>query len=140
MSKESATGFLERFLIIERAADELAGFLEIAGDGAGAAISVEFLGFQADEDGNFVLVCGAEDTVGEIIGDEALVVVGEDESIEFLECAKEEPQDFLFGGGVQGFTALAVDADDLLMAGDDTGLDGSDAPAVGHDAFVLNRS
>ena len=84
MREEGAACFINGFFVVERLADVEAGFLGVADDGARAAIGVEARSFWFYEDGNFELVSGAENAIGEIVGDEAFIVVGENESVEFF--------------------------------------------------------
>jgi hypothetical protein len=53
-----------------------------------------------------------------------------------FEGSGERAEQAAFGFRVEGFAAFAIDADDVLMAGDDASLDRGDALGVGQDAFM----
>src|ERR1700716_761262 len=80
----------------------------------------------------------AENAFSEIVGDQAFVIVGEDEGVEVLQRSKQRAQEALFGFRPQRFAALAIDAHDLLMARDDARFDCGHTPWVSESAFINN--
>src|SRR5262249_37828301 len=58
--------------------------------------------------------------------------------IETLQCREEQTENLLFGRSLQRFAALAVHANDLLVARDDSCLERCDACGVGDGAFAID--
>src|SRR5215475_14582669 len=77
----------------------------------------------------------AQDAIAKMIGNHALVVVGENERVHVLESREQQAENFLLSCGSQWLSAFSVDADDLLVAGDDACLERGHA-RIGDDAFV----
>src|SRR5882724_7125797 len=90
MREQGAACFLDGFFVGEGTRDVEAGFFCVADDGARAAIGVEARRFRLYENGNFQLMRGAEDAVGEVVGDETFVVVGKHERVEMPECGEKQ--------------------------------------------------
>src|SRR5882672_2211000 len=88
MREERAAGFLDGFFVSERAGDVEASFLCVADDRACAAIGIEARRLGLHKNGNIQLMRGAEDAVGEVVGDETFVVVGENECVKMSERKK----------------------------------------------------
>src|SRR4029077_2153 len=89
-----------------------------------------------DENGYAQLMARAENALGEIVGYQAFVIVGENQGIEMFERGEQGAQDALFGFRPKRLAALAVDAHDLLMARDDARFHGGHATRVREHAFV----
>ena len=83
-------------------------------------------------------MCGAQNTIGEIVGDQAFVVVGKHQRVKFLERAKNQPQKSFLGFGAEQLAALAIDANHLLVPRDDPRFHRGEAFRIGDDAFVCN--
>src|SRR5438445_21638 len=83
-------------------------------------------------------VRGAQNAIAERVGDKAFVVVGNDQRVQILQRGKKKTQNFLFGRGMQWFVAFAVDADNLLVTGDDACFEGGNAFGVGDHAFAID--
>src|SRR5712692_4802265 len=90
MREQGAAGFFDGFFVGEGTRDVKAGFLSIADDGARATIGIKARRFRLHENGNFQLMRGAEDAVGEVVGDETFVVVGKHERVEMPECGEKQ--------------------------------------------------
>jgi len=124
------------FFVCKRAGDEKSCFLCVANDGAGATIRVEARSFWLHENGNFQLMRGAEDAVGEVVGDETFVVVGENERVEMFERGKKQAQKFFLSFVAERFAALVIHANNLLVAGNNARFYGGDALRIGDNSFV----
>src|SRR6266850_146835 len=124
------------FFDCKRAGDEKSCFLCVANDGAGATIRVEARSFWLHENGNFQLMRGAEDAVGEVVGDETFVVVGENERVEMFERGKKQAQKFFLSFVAERFAALVIHANNLLVAGNNARFYGGDALRIGDNSFV----
>src|SRR6267143_241318 len=134
--EKSVAGFFDRFFVSERARDIEAGFFGVANDGACAAIGIEARSLRLHENGNFQLMRGAEGAVGEVIGDETFVIIGENERVEPFKRRKKQAQKFFLSFRAERFAALAIDANDLLVAGNDTRFYRSHAFRIGDSPFA----
>src|SRR5713226_7439357 len=79
---------------------------------------------------------GAQNTIGEIVGDQTFVVVGKHQRVKFLERGKKQPQKSFLGFGAERLAALAINANHLLVPRDDPRFHRSDAFRIGDDAFI----
>ena len=93
-------------------------------DGGGCAPGDGVGGAGIDGDDDFSRCGDLGDAIDQLLGDEALAVVLQDDGVEIGQALLDGGG----GGGELGVgelgAAFAVDADDLLVAGDDTGFDG----------------
>ena len=112
----------------------MAGFLFVANHSAGAIVGAAAGGIGLDEDRNLGLIAGVENALSEGVGEKPLVVVGNNESLLRRKASQEQAEEFLFGLGRQGIAALVVDANDLLVTGNDPGFDGGSAAGIGEEA------
>jgi len=78
----------------------------------------------------------AKNAFGEIVGDQAFVVVGESQGVEVFERGEQGAQDALFGFRPKRLAVLTVDAHDLLMARDNARFHCGNTPRVGEHALV----
>src|SRR5712675_3263299 len=69
-------------------------------------------------------VASAEHSIGKRIGDQALVVVGKHQAIEFLKRRYQLAKDFFFQRRCDRLAPLVINANNLLMTRNDSGLDG----------------
>src|SRR6267378_542560 len=134
--EKSVAGFFDRFFVSERARDIEAGFFGVANDRACAAIRIEARSFRLHENGNFQLMRGAEDAVREVVGDETLVVVGENERVKMSERGEEQTQKFLLSFRAGWFAAFVIHANNLLVAGNDARFYGGDALRIADHPFA----
>ena len=123
MREQLATRVVEGFFVGQSLSQKLAGFLRIADDRFRSTIGVQLRPFWSDENGNFEFVRAAENLVGEIVGDDAFVVVGKYERVEIFERRRKRAQQAALRVGVQRLAAFAIDANDVLMTRDDARLD-----------------
>ena len=84
MGEQSAASFFQGFFVGKGTGNEESSFFSVADNHACATIGVQPRSFGLYEDWNFEAMAGAEDALGESVGDEAFVVVGEHEAIEFF--------------------------------------------------------
>ena len=136
--EQGAACVVERFFVGERLRQELSGFLGVADDRFCTTIGVKLRALRSDEYRNFEFVSGAQNFVGEIVGDDAFVVVGEDERFEIFHRSGKRAQETTLRFRMERLTAFAIDADDVLMARDDARLDRGDAARVGEQTLVGN--
>ena len=84
------------------------------------------------------MMAGAEHAIGECVGDQPLVIVGEDQSIQLFQRGKKLAKKFFFKKRSDRFPALVVDTDNLLMARNHTCFYGCDARFISDDSLVNN--
>src|SRR5437899_779290 len=113
-----------------------AGGAEFADDDAGATIRIKARRFRLHENGNFQLMRGAEDAVGEVVGDETFVVVGKHERVEMPECGKKQTQESFLGFRAERFAAFVIHANNLLVASNDASFYRGDALRIAYNSFV----
>src|SRR5260370_619707 len=79
---------------------------------------------------------GAQNSIGKIIGDQALVVIRENQRIQMLQRAEKKAEEPFLGFGAQRLAALLIDAHDVVVLCDNTRLYRGDAFRIGENAFV----
>jgi len=84
MREQIAAGFFQGFFVVQGTGDEESGFFGVADNYARAAIGVQAGSLGLYEDGNFEVMASAEHARGKSVGDEAFIVVGEHEAVEFF--------------------------------------------------------
>ena len=131
-----AAGFFDGFFVGEGTRDVEAGFLSVADDGARATIRIKARRFRLHENGNFQLMRGAEDAVGEVVGDETFVVVGKHERVEMPECGKKQTQESFLGFRAERFAAFVIHANNLLVASNDASFYRGDALRIAYNSFL----
>ena len=90
MGQQSASSFLNGFFVPERTGDIKARLFGVADNDTRAAVNNEPRGLGLYEYGHFELVAGMQDSLGESIRDQALVVIGENQRIDGLERSHEK--------------------------------------------------
>src|SRR6266446_9929675 len=83
-------------------------------------------------------MASAEYSIGERIGDQALVIVGKHQAIEFLKRRYQLAKDFFFQRRCDRLAPLVINANNLLMAGNDARLDGGYSRFVRDDSGIGN--
>src|SRR6266481_1444171 len=81
---------------------------------------------------------GAQNAISKIIGDQALVVIGENQRIQMLQRAEKKSEEFFLGFGAQRLAALLIDAHHVVVLCDNTRLYRGDAFRIDENAFVRN--
>ena len=76
--------------------------------------------------------------VEQALCDDALAVVADDEGVSLGETRLERGEQTLSGGGVQFAARFSIDAHDLLLAGDNAGLDAGVASRESDESRALN--
>ena len=135
MREQGAAGFFDRRVIVKLAGDEKSRFLFITNDGAGSAIGKQARGFWLYESGDALAAAFIEDALGEGVGDDSFVVIGDYQRMEAREAGLDSANQGLFDGGRERVAVLAIDAHHLLMARDDARLERSGALGIGDHAF-----
>src|SRR5271169_2988340 len=138
VSQQRTPRFLDRFFIIQGARDVEAGFLRIADNGPRAAISKKprSLGFY--KHGNIEFVAGVQNSFGETVGDQALVVIGQKKCIDRIERTHKQAKQLFFRLRRECIPALVIDAYDLLMASDNPRLYRRNSPRIGEYTSFTN--
>ena len=113
------------------AGDEKSRLLFIANDGPGSAISKQARGFRLYHRGDALAAAFVEDALGEGVGDDSFVVIGDDQRMEAGQAGFDGANQGLLDGGRERVAMLAIDAHDLLMARDDARLERGRALGVG---------
>ena len=91
------------------------------------------------------MVRGAQDAVGEIVGNQALVVIGEHQCVKFLERSKQNSQESFLSFSAERlaphearhtFASLLIDAHHVVVFRDDSRFHRGDAFRISDDSFV----
>src|ERR1700681_4101858 len=78
----------------------------------------------------------AQNAISKIIGDQALVVIGDNQRIQILQRAEKKPEEFFLSLGAQRLAALVIDAHHVVVLWDNTRLYRGVAFRIDDDAFV----
>src|SRR5258708_31651835 len=96
--------------------DKPAGFLNIADHHSSSSICIEARCLWANQHGDLYLVTPGEDTISKGIANQTLVVVRENQRVEFLEGRKNLPDQFSLGFRTEGIASFTVNANDVLVS------------------------
>jgi len=81
-------------------------------------------------------VTPGEDTISKGIANQTLVVVGENQRVEFLEGRKNLPDQFSLGFRTEGIASFTVNANDVLVSCNNARLDSGQSLRISNDTFV----
>lgn len=112
----------------------MACLLFVADDDPGAVIGAAARGVRLDEDGDSGLIAGIQDALSKTVGEQTLIVIRNDESLLRGQAPYKQTKELFLGFRGERIAALIVNPDNLLMTGDDAGLDGSSTARIGEDA------
>src|SRR5260370_7037110 len=96
--------------------DNPAGFLNSAEHHSSSSICIEARCLWANQHGDLYLLTPGEDTISKGIADQTLVVVGENQRVEFLEGRKNLPDQFSLAFRTEGIASFTVNATDTLVS------------------------
>src|SRR5260370_16682957 len=116
--------------------DKPAGFLNIADHHSSSSICIEARCLWANQHGDLYLLTPGEDTISKGSADQTLVVVRENQRVEFLEGRKNLPDQFSLGFRTEGIASFTVNANDVLVSCNNARLDSGQSLRISTDTFV----
>ncbi len=85
-------------------------------------------------------MAGVKNAIGKSIVDQTFVVVGKNQCVELLEGIEQGAKEFFFGCGSESIAALLINADNLLVTGDDASLNSGYALRISKQAEIADAA